>query len=54
MDTSKRLIIATTAHGATPLHLAAHAAAETIIRTLLDADADVHAKDRHRSDTTFY
>lgn len=48
LDPEKRLLRATTAHGATPLHLAAHAAAETIIRTLLDADADVHAKDRHR------
>ena len=48
LDGPKQLLTATTAHGATPLHLAAHAASEPIIRILLDADADVHSKDRHR------
>ena len=52
LDSTKRLLCAATTHGATPLHLAAHAASDTVIRALLDAGADVQAKDRHRYRTS--
>ena len=54
LDASKRLLGAATAHGATALHLAAHAASDAVIRALLDANADVHAKDRHRCTPLHY
>ena len=45
-DKSGLLLHATTAHGATALHLAAHAASHDGLKLLLEANADVHAKVR--------
>jgi ankyrin repeat protein len=54
LDDSKVLLSAATVHGATALHLAAHAASDTVIRALLEANADVQAKDRHRCTPLHY
>ena len=54
LDEEEELLGATTAHGATALHLAAHAASAETLRSLLQAGANVHSQDQHQCTPLHY
>ena len=54
LDEEDELLGGTTAHGATALHLAAHAASAATLRCLLQAGANVHAQDKHQCTPLHY
>ena len=54
LDEEDELLGGTTAHGATALHLAAHAASAETLRCLLRAGANVHAQDKHQCTPLHY
>ena len=54
LDEEGELLGGTTAHGATALHLAAHAASAETVTCLLQAGANVHAQDKHQCTPLHY